>query len=51
MQIGKLLRTIIVEPLESPVPATTPDPKPDNPEPVVPTHKPETEPEPERVTR
>jgi hypothetical protein len=41
MQIGKPLRTIIVEPLESPVPATAPDPEPDQPEPVPPTPDPE----------
>ena len=41
MQIGKPLRTIVVEPLESPVPATAPAPEPDEPEPVVPTHEPE----------
>ena len=29
MQIGKPLRTMIVEPLESPVPATIHDPEPD----------------------
>jgi hypothetical protein len=41
MQIGKPLRTIIVEPLESPVPTTVPDPEPDEPEPVAPAHEPE----------
>jgi hypothetical protein len=41
MQIGKPLRTIVVEPLESPVPATAPAPEPDEPEPVSPTHEPE----------
>jgi hypothetical protein len=46
MQIGKPLRTIIVEPLESPAPTTAPDPDPDEREPVVPTHK--LEPEPKR---
>jgi hypothetical protein len=45
MQIGKPLRTITVEPLESPIPVTAPDPEPDERELVMPTHKPETEPE------
>ena len=45
MQIGKPLRTIIVEPLESPVPTTVPDPETDEPEPLAPPHKPEPEPE------
>jgi len=44
MQIGKPLRTIVVEPLESPVPTTAPDPKTDEPEPVAPRHDPEPEP-------
>ena len=44
MQIGKPLRTIIVEPLESPVPSTAPDAEPDDPEPVAPRHGPEPEP-------
>ena len=41
MQIGKPLRTIIVEPLEFPVPTSSPDPEPNGPEPVAPTHEPE----------
>jgi hypothetical protein len=41
MQIGKPLRTIIVEPLESPVPTMVPDPEPDEPEPVAPRHEPQ----------
>ena len=45
MQIGKPLRTIIVEPLESPVPTTAPDPEIDEPEPVAPRHDPDHEPE------
>jgi hypothetical protein len=45
MQIGKPLRTIIVEPLESPVPATaTPDPEPEPRQPVAQRHDPEPEP-------
>ena len=43
MQIGKPLRTIIVEPLESPVPTTVPDPETDEPAPVAPAHEPEPE--------
>ena len=50
MQIGKPLRTFIVEPLESPVPATAPDSDPDScvpePEPIAPTHEPDPEHEP-----
>jgi hypothetical protein len=46
MQIGKPLRTIIVEPLESPVSTTVPDPEPDEPEPIAPAHEPEPEREP-----
>ena len=34
MQIGKPLRTIVVEPLESPV-RPAPDPSPDEPQPAV----------------
>ena len=45
MQIGKPLRTIIVEPLESPVPATVTDPEPDEREPFAPRHNPEPDPE------
>ena len=47
MQIGKPLREISVEPLQSPVPAAAPDPGPEKPEPVGPTH--EQQPEPEHV--
>lgn len=50
MQIGKPLRTITVEPLESPVPATVPDPEPDEPEPVAPAHNPDPEPVHDPVT-
>lgn len=46
MQIGKPLRTIVVEPLESPVPSTAPDAEPEEPEPVAPERK--SEPKPER---
>ena len=45
MQIGNPLRTFIVEPLESPVPTTPPDPEPDEPEPVAPTRRSEPQPE------
>jgi hypothetical protein len=45
MQIGKPLRTIFVEPLESPVPSTAPDAEPEAPEPVAPAHKSAPEPE------
>jgi hypothetical protein len=45
MQIGKPLRTFVVEPLESPVPTTAPDPEPDEPEPLAPAPKPETKPQ------
>jgi hypothetical protein len=45
MNIGKPLRVIVVEPLESPVPAAVPDPEPAEPQPAVPVH----EPHPERV--
>jgi hypothetical protein len=41
MQIGKPLRTIIVEPLESPVPTKVTEPEPDEPEPVAPRHEPQ----------
>lgn len=55
MQIGKPLRTIIVEPLESPVPASAPapepDPRPPEPEPVAPTHNPDAEPKRDPVSR
>jgi len=44
MQIGKPLRTIIVEPLESPIPTKAPVPQPDELEPVEPTRKLTTEP-------
>jgi hypothetical protein len=50
MQIGKALRTFIAEPLESPVPNTAADPESDEPEPLAPTHEPETEPEHDPVT-
>jgi hypothetical protein len=50
MQIGKPLRTFIVEPLESPVPATAPEPETGEPEQVAPIHKPQTEPEHDPVT-
>jgi len=43
MQIGKQIRKFIVEPLESPVPVTAPDPEPGEREPVAPTRKPQTE--------
>jgi hypothetical protein len=45
MQIGKPLHTFVVEPLESPVPASVPDPELDQPEPVAPKHEPECEPQ------
>ena len=45
MQIGKPIRKIIVEPLESPVPTNAPDPDPDERKTVAPTHQPEPEPE------
>ena len=44
MQIGKPLRTIVVEPLESPV-RPGPDPSPDEPQPAVAMHQPEPEPQ------
>lgn len=44
MQIGKPLRTIIVELLQSPVSARAPDPEPDESEPVASTHHPGHEP-------
>lgn len=44
MQIGKPLRTIIVELLQSPVSARAPDPEPDESEPAAPTHHPGHEP-------
>jgi hypothetical protein len=50
MQIGKRIRTIIVEPLESPVPVTTGAPEADDSEPTAPTHKTEPEPEHDPVT-
>jgi hypothetical protein len=40
MQIGKPLRKIIVEPLESPVPTTITDPETREPEPLAPRHEP-----------
>lgn len=43
MQIGKPLRTVIVEPLESPL-RTAPDAEHDVPEPVAPRQEPEPEP-------
>lgn len=44
MQIGKPLRTIVVEPLETPVPATTPNVASDEPETIAPRHDPKPEP-------
>lgn len=50
MQIGRPLRTIIVEPLENPIPATAPDvdaePCAPEPKPVAPADAPEPEKEP-----
>ena len=45
MQIGKPIRKFVVEPLESPIPAAIPDPEADQPQPVVPTHESESEPQ------
>lgn len=49
MQIGKLIRTVVVEPLESPVPAVAPEP--DKAEPVEPMHEPHPEPVHDPVTQ
>jgi hypothetical protein len=44
MQIGKPLRTFVVEPLESPIPAAIVAPGPDEVGPVSPAQEPEPEP-------
>jgi len=44
MNIGKRLREIVVEPLESPVPSVAPDPKPTDPVPAVPACEPQPDP-------
>jgi hypothetical protein len=44
MNIGKPLREIVVEPLESPVPSVAPDPEPAEPEPAVPAREPHPDP-------
>lgn len=49
MQIGKLIRTIVVEPLESPVPVVAPEP--DKVEPVEPMQEPHPEPVHDLVTQ
>jgi hypothetical protein len=41
MQIGRPLRTLVVEPLESPVPTKVTEPEPAEPETVGPTPEPE----------
>jgi len=45
MQIGKTIRTFVVEPLEFPVPATVPDSELSQAEPVGPKPEPENEPQ------
>ena len=45
MQIGKPIRRFVAEPLEYPVPAAVPDPKPDEPEPVALKPEPESKPQ------
>ena len=45
MQIGKPIRTFVVEPLESPVPTAVPDSELDQPQPVRPKPEPENEPQ------
>ena len=44
MNIGKPLREIVVEPLESPIPAGGPDPEPAEPQPAAPAREPNPEP-------
>lgn len=45
MQIGKPLRTFVVEPLELPIRSAVPSPEHDEPQQVSSTHEPEPQPE------